>query len=42
MGIYVLSLAKNLPTVPLALRGGPTLPLDLEMAYMTARERSRL
>jgi hypothetical protein len=31
-----------LPTLPLALRGGPCLPLDLEVTYMEARQKSRL
>lgn len=37
-----LSLGQILPTVPLALRGGPTLPVDLESTYMDARRGSRL
>ncbi len=31
---YTLSVGQSLPTVPLPLRGGPTLPLDLEGTYM--------
>lgn len=37
-----LAVGESLPTVPLALRGGPTLPLDLESTYMDARRDSRL
>jgi hypothetical protein len=37
-----LSLGEALPRVPLALRGGPTLPLDLETTYMEARASLRL
>ncbi len=37
-----LAVGDNLPVVPLALRGGPTLPLDLETTYTQARARSRL
>jgi hypothetical protein len=37
-----LEVGQPLPTVPLALRGGPTLPLDLEATYSEARRRSRL
>ncbi|MBY0525667.1 MAG: DUF4058 family protein [Gemmataceae bacterium] len=37
-----LTVGQVLPTVPLALRGGPTLPLDLEVTYTEARRRSRL
>ena len=39
---YGLALNESLPTLPLSLRGGPTLPLDLETAYAEARGRSRL
>lgn len=39
---HPLEVGQPLPTVPLALRGGPTLPLDLEAPYMEARRRSRL
>ncbi len=39
---YALALNEKLPAVPLPLRRGPTLPLDLESAYSEARERSRL
>jgi Protein of unknown function (DUF4058) len=39
---YELALDRALPIVPLPLRGGPTLPLDLESAYVEARGRSRL
>jgi hypothetical protein len=37
-----LSLGNPLPTMPLALRGGPTLPLELETTYTEACRRSRL
>ena len=37
-----LAVGQALPTVPLALRGGPTLPVDLEATYTEAREWSRL
>jgi hypothetical protein len=37
-----LMVGKALPVVPLALRGGPTLPLDLETTYVEACRRSRL
>jgi hypothetical protein len=37
-----LAVGRDLPTVPLALRGGPTLPLELEITYTEARLRSRL
>jgi hypothetical protein len=37
-----LSLGQILPTMPLALRGGPTLPLELELTYAEACRRSRL
>jgi hypothetical protein len=39
---HPLALGQPLHIVPLALRGGPTLPLDLEMTYTEARRRSRL
>ena len=39
---FRLDLEASLPVVPLALRGGPVIPLDLEAAYMDARQRSRL
>jgi hypothetical protein len=39
---YPLTVGQPLPTVPLPLRGGPTLPLDLEGTYMETRVRSRL
>ena len=42
MSFYELGLDKPLPTVPLPLRRGPTVPLALESAYMEARGRSRL
>jgi hypothetical protein len=37
-----LALGQVLPVMPLALRGGPTLPLDLEVTYTEACRRSRL
>jgi hypothetical protein len=37
-----LVVGQELPTMPLALRDGPTLPLDLEVTYTEARRRSRL
>lgn len=37
-----LAVGQALSTVPLALRGGPTLPVDLEATYTQAREWSRL
>ena len=36
------AVGQALPTVPLALRGGPTLPLDLELTYTEMRDGSRL
>jgi hypothetical protein len=37
-----LGVGQPLPVLPLGLRGGPTLPLNLEATYMEARQRSRL
>ena len=37
-----LALGHTLPIMPLALRGGPTLPLDLEATYSDACRQSRL
>jgi hypothetical protein len=37
-----LFLGSPLPTMPLALRRGPTLPLDLNATYLDACRRSRL
>jgi hypothetical protein len=37
-----LALGKQLPIMPLALRGAATLPLDLDSTYNEARLRSRL
>jgi hypothetical protein len=37
-----LAVGQPLPVMPLALRGGPTLPLDLEATYSEARRISRL
>jgi hypothetical protein len=42
VSFYELAIDKPLPTLPLPLRGGPTVPLYLESAYMEARTRSRL
>lgn len=37
-----LDVGEGLPTMPLALRGSVTVPLDLESTYQEARRRSRL
>jgi hypothetical protein len=37
-----LSIGGMLPVLPLALRGGHPVPLDLEASYEDARIRSRL
>jgi hypothetical protein len=37
-----LAVGQPLPVLPLPLRGGPILPLDLEQTYSDARRRSRL
>lgn len=37
-----LAVGQHLPTMPLALRGSVSVPLDLESTYMEARRRSRL
>ncbi|MBV8554585.1 MAG: DUF4058 family protein [Planctomycetaceae bacterium] len=37
-----LAVGQVLPTMPLALRDGPTVPLELEDSYTEARLRSRL
>lgn len=37
-----LNVGQALPTMALALRGGPTVPVDLETTYLEARRRSRL
>jgi hypothetical protein len=37
-----LTIGKVLPTLPLALRGNGSVPLDLEASYTEARRRSRL
>lgn len=39
---HPLAVGEALPTVPLPLRGGPTLPLELEATYAEALRRSRL
>ena len=40
--LHPIVVGQPLPTMPLALRGGPTLPVDLEATYSEARQRSRL
>ena len=37
-----LVLARPLPVLPLTLKGGPCIPVDLEAAYTDARRRCRL
>lgn len=37
-----LALDRPLPVLPLALRGGPCIPVDLEAAYTDARRRCRV
>jgi hypothetical protein len=37
-----MAVRQPLPTMPLALRGGPMLPLDLELTYTETRLKSRL
>jgi hypothetical protein len=37
-----LALGQHLPVLPLALRGGPTVPLDLESSYQDACRQNRL
>jgi len=39
---HELVLEEPLPLLPLALRGGGSVPLDLEASYSDARQRSRL
>ena len=39
---HPLAVGGMLPVVPLALRGADTVPLDLEITYSDARQRSRL
>jgi Protein of unknown function (DUF4058) len=39
---FALAIGQALPIVPLALRGGPTFPLNLESTYTEARNRSRI
>jgi hypothetical protein len=38
----VLMLGQPLPTLPLWLRGGPVMPVELEEAYQEAKKRGRL
>jgi len=40
--LFGLGLGESLPTVPLALRGGPCLPLELEDTYAEVCRRARL
>ncbi len=37
-----LDVSRELPTMRLALRGGPTVPIELEATYTRARQRSQL
>jgi hypothetical protein len=37
-----LTVGQELPVMPLALRGGATVPVELEITYTEARQRSRL
>jgi hypothetical protein len=37
-----LTIAQPLPTMPLALRGGPVIPIELESTYMKTRRRTLL
>lgn len=39
---HPLSVGQPLPTLPLALRRGPTFPVELETTYMETRANSRL
>jgi hypothetical protein len=39
---FPLAVGDPLPEVPLVLKDGPTLPLDLELTYSDACRRSRL
>ena len=39
---YSLAVAQKLPIVPLSLRNGPTVPLDLETAYEETKASNRL
>ncbi len=38
----VLRIGEPLPTLPMSLRGGPVVPIDLESTYTEARDRSRI
>jgi hypothetical protein len=42
MWLNPLVVGETLPTVPLGLRGGPTVPLELELTYNEVKSRSRL
>jgi len=37
-----LAVGRILPTLPLSLRRGPTIPIDLDLSYTRTRQRSRL
>lgn len=37
-----LAIGGDLPTMPLFLRDGPTIPVDLELTYTRTRQRSQL
>ena len=37
-----LEVSREMPTMPLALRGGPTVKIELEATYARARQRSQL
>jgi hypothetical protein len=39
---YALAVGQKLPVLPLSLRNGPTVPLDLESSYEETKSRSRL
>jgi hypothetical protein len=39
---YRLAIGAALPTVPLALRNGPIIEIDLEATYTSTRKRSLL
>jgi hypothetical protein len=40
--LFPIRVGQALPTMPLALRGGPTVVVELETTYTTARQRSML
>ena len=37
-----LAIGGTLPTMPLALRGGPIVPLDLDLTYARTRRRTKV